>query len=121
MKKILSPFINTALTIIILSWALPTISFLNWTTLIIASIVLTLLQKVIKPIMSLILLPINIVTLGLFSWVINVFILYLATYLVPGLNIDPMTIMGINLNGFMSLLVVSFLISFVQSLIRWIV
>ncbi|MBD3279388.1 MAG: phage holin family protein [Candidatus Pacebacteria bacterium] len=117
--KILKPILISGLTIVILAWALPTVSYLNWTSLILASIVLTLLQKIAKPVLKLLFLPINIVTLGLFSLVINVALLWLATYLVPGFQIQPMTIFGLELNFFFSLLLVSFLISLLQSAIGW--
>jgi putative membrane protein len=114
---LIRPIIVTALTLVILSWALPSISYGNLTTLLAASVVIMLLQKIVKPILNLLLLPINIVTLGLFSGAINVFIIWLATALVPGFHIEPMVIMGIELNYFLSLLLVSFLLSLVQSFI----
>jgi len=82
--KLLKPFIITVATIFILAYALPTVNYLDFTTLIIAGLVLTLLQKVARPVLNLLFLPINLVTLGLFSMVINVALLWLATYLVPG-------------------------------------
>lgn len=114
---ILKPFIVTGATIFILAWMLPTVSYANLTTLVIASIVLTLLQKVARPVLSLLFLPINLVTLGLFSMVINVCLLWLATYLVPGFEIKSMIIGGVELNQFFSLLLISFLISFFQNVI----
>jgi putative membrane protein len=115
--KLLKPFIITVATIFILAYVLPTISYLDFTTLIIAGLVLTLLQKIARPILNLLFLPINLVTLGLFSMVINVALLWLATYLVPGFEIQSMVIAGVELNQFFSLLVISFLISFLQNLI----
>jgi len=47
-------------------------------------LVLGLLNMVLKPILHLFSLPITIMTLGLFSLVINGVILMLAIYLVPG-------------------------------------
>lgn len=114
----LKALISTALTLFLLAYLLPTVSYLDWTTLVFASIVLTLLTKVAKPILNILFLPVNIVTLGLFSLVINVLILWLVTYLVPGFRIEQMTVFGIHLSAFMSLLTVSFIISFLQSLIR---
>jgi len=113
----LRPVLATAATIFLLAWILPTISYSNLTTLVIASVVLTILQKIIRPVLSLLFLPINLVTLGLFSMVINVALLWLATYLVPGFEIRSMILAGVALNQFWSLLVVSFLISFCQNLI----
>lgn len=108
----------TAITIAILAWALPSISYMNWVTLLLASIVLTLLQKIAKPVLKILFLPINIVTLGLFSLVINVFLLWLATYLVPGFRIQPMIIFEVVLGEFGSLLLVSIIISSIQNILH---
>lgn len=108
----------TAITIAILAWALPSISYMNWVTLLLASVVITILQKVAKPVLKLLFLPINIVTLGLFSFVINVFLLWLATYLVPGFQINPMVLMGVALGEFGSLLFVSVIISLIQNILN---
>ena len=118
--NLLKPIISSALTIFILAWAIPTIAYADWVTLIIAAIVLVLLQKLVKPVLNLLFLPINIVTLGFFSLVITVFILWLATYLVPGFAIEATTVAGIELNQFFTLLLVSFLIGFLQSLIGFV-
>lgn len=115
--KILLPTIISGLAIALLAWLLPTVSYTDNVTLVLAAVVLTLLQKIVKPILKILFLPVNFVTLGLFSTVINVFVLWLATYLVPGFSIEPMVLGGIALNQFFSLLVVSFLISFVQNIL----
>src|SRR3990167_7689254 len=115
--KLLKPIIVSIVTIFILAFALPTVNYSNWVALVLAALVLTLLQKVVRPILKLLFLPINVVTLGLFSVVINVALLWLATYLVPGFEIRSMILAGVALNQFWSLLVVSFLISFCQNLI----
>lgn len=109
----------SAVTIFVLAWALPTVSYDNWLSLLIAAVVLTLLQKIVKPLLQLLFLPVNIVTLGLFSLVLNVALLWLATYLVPGFSISATTVTGIELNQFFTLLLVSFLISFLQSIIAF--
>lgn len=111
------PFIITAITLFFLTWVVPTVSYGHWTTLIIASIVLTILQKVVKPVLNLLFLPINIVTLGFFSVVINVGLLWSATFLVPGFSIEPIALFGVNLPQFASLIVVSFMISLFQNLL----
>lgn len=115
--KLLKPLIVTFITIFLLAWLLPTVSYLDWTTLLFASIVLTLLQRIIRPILNLLFLPVNIVTLGLFSVVINVLLLWLATYLVPGFEIQQMVLAGVELNQFFSLLVVSIILGFMQGIV----
>jgi len=114
----LKTFIATIVAIVILAWLLPTVSYLDWVALLFAGIVITLLNSLVKPVLSLLLLPINIVTLGLFSVVLNVALLWLATYLVPGFQIHATTFFGLSLNYFFTLMLVSFLIGFIQSTIR---
>ena len=58
-----------------------------WPTAVIAAVILGFLNTVIKPIISLFALPITILTLGLFSVVINVIIFWLLAF-VPGVSID---------------------------------
>ncbi|HOM33184.1 MAG TPA: phage holin family protein [Candidatus Paceibacterota bacterium] len=55
--------------------------------LILISIVLGVLNFVLKPIIKLILTPLIVLTLGIFSIIINAFILWLATQLITGLII----------------------------------
>lgn len=114
----LRPIIRTALVLLVLAWALPTVSIFNWVTLLIASIVITILFGLIRPILHVLLLPINIVTLGLFSIVINTLLLYLATYLVPGFTISPMEFSGIYFNQFFSSMFISFLLTFLMSIAK---
>ena len=118
--KLLKPIIVSVVTIFILAFALPTVQYSDWITLVLAAFVLTLLQKVVRPILKLLFLPINIVTLGFFSIVINVALLWLATYLVPGFSIEATTIAGVELNQFFTLVVISFLISFLQTTIGFV-
>jgi len=119
--SILRPFIRMALTLGVLVWFVPTISVASWMALVLASIVLTLLYMLAKPILNLIFLPVNMVTLGLFSLIINVALLWIVMYLVPGFNIAPTEVFGVALNGFLTLIFVSFLISLVNGLVKVII
>ena len=119
--NILRPVIVSGLTLYLLAFIFPTINLKNTTALVLASFVLTILQKFIRPILKLIFLPINVVTLGLFSVILNIFLLWLLTYLVPGFQIQAMMIGDLALNQWMSLLLVSAIISLVQSLLSIIV
>ena len=72
---------------------------------IVLAVVLALINIFIKPIIIILTLPINILTLGLFSLVINALLVMFASYIVPGFQIS----------GFWVALVFSILIS----LINW--
>ena len=114
----LKALFRTALTLVILAWLLPTVDVTSITTLILASIVMSLLFGLIRPVLQLLFLPVNVVTLGLFSAVINVFLLWTATYIVPGFVIEPMAIFGTDLSQFWTFVVVSFLQGFIQSFVK---
>ena len=103
--------------IIILAWFLPNISYTDWVALGLFSVVLTLINLILKPILKLLTLPINIVTLGLFSVVVNVALLWLALYLVPSFTIAPMVLFGVPLGEFFTLVVISFALSLTQSFV----
>ncbi len=109
--------INTIITLSVLAFFFPNISFSDWSVILLAGVVLTLINLVVKPILKLLTLPINVVTFGLFSGVINVGLLWLATWLVPGFEIKPMTVGGIYLGYLGTLVVVLALISLTQSLV----
>jgi len=53
----------------------------------VAALVLGILNAVIKPILIILTLPITIVTLGLFTLVINTVIVLLTAWLVPGFDV----------------------------------
>lgn len=51
-------------------------------------LVLTLLNILVKPLLILLTLPINIMTLGIFTLIINAIVLQLAVGIVPGISSD---------------------------------
>jgi len=116
-KKTLNPFINTGITLVLLAWLLPNVTVTDWTTIVFAAIVFTLINRLVKPIIKLLTLPINFITLGLFSVVINIGMLMLALWLVPGFVVTPLTIMGVTLGQFATLAVMSVLLALTQSLV----
>ncbi len=62
----------------------PGITILNFWTAIVVAIVLGVLNIFVKPLLLLLTLPINFITLGLFTFVINAFLIILASMIVPG-------------------------------------
>lgn len=117
MRALFIRFIQTIIAIGLLAFLVPTINYTDYLTLIVAGIVLSLLQIFLKPLLNIFLLPVNIVTLGLFSWIINVFILWLATQIVPGFDIAPTIFLGIQLGAIGTLILMSFLLSLAQTFV----
>lgn len=60
-----------------------------WVTVIVA-VVLGFINSVVRPIVKLISLPINILTLGLFSLVINGLMVLLCAYLIDGFQVESL-------------------------------
>ena len=59
----------------------------SWRTLIVSAIVLSLINIYLKPIIKIIMLPVNFLTLGLFTLFINAFLLTIVESLVKGFYI----------------------------------
>lgn len=81
--KIFLQWIVSTLAIIIAAYLVPGVT-VTLTGAIIAAVVLGALNLFIRPILLVLTLPINILTLGLFSLVINALLVMLASALVPG-------------------------------------
>ncbi len=89
MKYVLR-FVILAVTIYLISRIVPGFSITSvqpLVTVVIIALVLTLLNIFIKPILKILTLPITIITLGLFSLVINALLLLLVAWIVPGFDI----------------------------------
>src|SRR3990167_2920848 len=69
-------------------------------TWLIAAGILSLLNLLLKPILNLLLLPITLLTLGLFSFVINAAVFYLFLQLAPEVTISAWTFPGFTIASF---------------------
>src|ERR1035437_352034 len=88
MRTILKHFIINTASLYIISLAVSGIVFADGTySILMAGIVLTLTTLIIRPIINILLLPINLITFGLFRWVGFAVTLYLVTLVVPGFKI----------------------------------
>lgn len=77
-----------ALVLLLVAHLIQGIHVRSFGAALIAALVLGLLNALVRPVLFLLTLPINILTLGLFTFVINACILWLAAALVPGFAID---------------------------------
>lgn len=86
------------------SEVIPGIAVTSWKTALIVGIVLGLINTFIKPILSILSIPINILTLGLFGFILNALLFWAAAYFVNGFTIA----------SFMAALLGSILVSIVM-------
>ena len=83
--------IRTAISMIALAiadWLFDSVSIGDFSSLLIAGLVLGIANAVLKPILTLLTLPLVIVTLGLFLLVINIAMVGLAEWIAPEFSID---------------------------------
>ncbi len=101
----------------------------NFKTLLTAAIIWLLLNKIVKPVIKLLLLPINLITLNLFSWLVGFLTLFLLqvfadgvkiqSYTFPGLSANGFSLPSFHLNIFFSYLVTSILLNTLHTSIVW--
>lgn len=86
--SILGNLLVRTLAILISSYLIPGVRIDNFLTALFAAVVLGLLNMILRPILLFFTLPINIMTLGLFTLVINALMVLLASNLVHGFYIN---------------------------------
>jgi len=84
MLKIAIRLIVQALAIYITAWLLSGVSVDGLYASLVVAIVLSLINTFIKPVLLLLTLPINVITLGLFTFVVNALLILAADHLVQG-------------------------------------
>jgi len=77
----------TALSLLVVDLTVPGVDIATFPAALIAAIAIGLVNAFIKPILSLLSLPLNFLTLGTFSLVVNGICFWLASVLVPGFGV----------------------------------
>lgn len=86
--KLVIHWIVSAIAIGVAAYLIPGVHVATIVAALILAVVLGIINAFFKPIINLITLPINIVTLGLFSLVVNALLIMLAGVVVPGFTVD---------------------------------
>ncbi|MBU2592698.1 phage holin family protein [Patescibacteria group bacterium] len=109
-----------------------TVSFENGSkTWLLTALALTIFEYFLKPIAKILFLPINILTLGLLRWVINVIGLYLVTLAVKGFSVSSFYLDSFTWNGFsvpavrlstiLTYVFCSFVINLAITVLKWLI
>jgi putative membrane protein len=97
-----------ALALLVVTSIFQGIRFDNNRAMIAAAVVLALVNTWLRPLVIILTLPINILTLGLFTFVINALMLELVSWLIPAFHIDTFwTAIG----GAVVITIISFLLN----------
>lgn len=108
MKTLLLKWLINAVALFVVINVVPGIAVEKWQTLLAGALVIGLLNTFIRPLLLILTLPVNILTLGLFTLVINGVIFYLAAWLIEGFHVT----------GFLSSFVAALVFSIVSSLLN---
>ena len=82
--KLLIKWLVAALAIIITAYIIPGITIASFWTAVWLALILGIINVILRPILIILTLPINIITLGLFTLVINAILVLLAAWAVTG-------------------------------------
>ena len=102
--KIIAKLLVVALAMLVAAHFVPGITIAAfWPTAVIAAIVFGVLNILLTPVLKILTLPVNLMTLGLFTFVINALVFWLLTFL------D-----GVTISGFVAALLGSLIVSVVS-------
>ena len=132
MKNLLKLIFLNSISLITTATLFPGLNFSGkLTDLLFTGLIFTFINLLIKPFIKLFLLPINLVTLGLFSWLSSVLVLSLLIKINTHLTVTAFTSKALNYQGFvipsldfsktLSLILACFLISLIFNLTDWLV
>jgi putative membrane protein len=114
---ILLRLLINALALLVAAWLVPGIRLgaagrhpttHDWLTLLLVALIFGLVNAVIRPLVILLSLPLEIVTLGLFTFVINALMLLLTSWIAQGMGL------GFRVDGFLAALLGALIVSVVS-------
>ncbi len=86
--RLLLRWLISALTLMLVAYYVPGITVMSFYAALIAALILGLINAVIRPLLVILTLPVNILSLGLFTLVINALMFWLASSVVKGFYVS---------------------------------
>jgi putative membrane protein len=83
----LMTLIVNAIAFYVTSYLVPGVQISGWETLAVISVVWAVMAAIVRPILIILTLPVNILTLGLFTFVINALLIMAMGRYVPGFEV----------------------------------
>ena len=90
MPRFLIKFVIGALALWAATKVVPGVRIVGWETLLIAALLLGLANAIVRPILVILTLPLTVITLGLFYFVVNGIAFNLAAALSPAFHVDTL-------------------------------
>jgi len=111
MASLLLRWLLSALALLAVAYIYPGVKVESFFAAAIAALALGLVNALVRPILVILTLPVTIVTLGLFLFVINALLFWLVAEVVKGFSVQ----------GFFAAFVGSILYSLITTLVSWLV
>lgn len=111
MSVLLFRWILNALALLLVAYLVPGFGVASLYTALIVAFVLGLVNALVRPLVFILTLPVTILTLGLFSFVINALMIWLVSTMVKGFTVD----------GFTSALLAAVILWVVSLLTNWLI
>lgn len=132
MKGIFRIYLIETFSLYLISSVISGIVFENGIqTLLLAGLGFTIATSIAKPGINILLLPLNLMTFGLFRFVSSAVALYIVTLVVPGFNLTGFMFQGfasewfsipvISLTGFLAFIAFSFVFSVLTTFLHWLI
>ena len=86
--RFLARLVLNGLAIIIVAWLLPGIHISSALSALLAGVILGFVNAIVRPVLFFLTLPLTLLTLGLFIFILNAICFGLTALLVPGFSID---------------------------------
>jgi len=88
MTKVLVHFLLIVVTFLFLSRYLPGFHMAGWGSAVLAALVLGIINATLRPFLVLLSLPLIVVSLGIFWFILNMFLLIVTAFVVPGFDFN---------------------------------
>lgn len=130
MKTILRHLLVNMVALWVAAQAIPGVVYSGgFKTLLLGSVAFAAINFLLVPLIRILLLPLNLLTLGLFAWLTNVLALYALTTVVPDFRLIPYHFPGFAYDGFIFppldltqfwvAVIASFLIGIISHFLLW--
>ena len=86
--RLILKWLLSALALLAVTYVYPGVQVSSFTSALIAAAVIGLLNMIVRPVLVVLTLPVTIVTLGLFLFVINALLFWAASGLLQGFNVN---------------------------------
>jgi putative membrane protein len=108
MRKWIINLLISAAVVYFAAWLLPGIHIGSFISALIVALVMGFLNRFVKPVLTILTIPITIITLGLFLLILNVLLIYFTDWLISGFSVD----------GFWSALFFALIVGFINSILK---